>query len=95
VAPLLLVIWMQPVMAQEAETPEEDAGVDTSVRWNTDPGDLYNGRLAYGDADVTSWNGRYIYGPTVGIVQLPANIPMLPGDMGNSTMRTPYSGWRL
>ena len=34
---------------------------------------------------MTSWNGRVIYGPTVGIIQLPANIPMLPGDMGNPT----------
>jgi len=34
---------------------------------------------------VTGWNGRYVYGPTVGILQLPANIPMLPGDMGNPT----------
>jgi hypothetical protein len=66
---------------------EEGASMapDTSVRWSTDPGDLYNGRLGYGDGDVTGWNGRYIYGPTVGIVQLPANIPMLPGDMGNPT----------
>ena len=39
----------------------------------------------YGDEDVTGWNGRLVYGPTIGILQLPANIPMIPGDMGNAT----------
>ena len=67
------------VAAPEPESP------DTSVRWKTKPGDLYNERLGYSDKDVTGWKGRYIYGPTVGILQLPANIPMLPGDMGNPT----------
>ena len=59
--------------------------IDTSVVWDTKPGDLYNENRGYTDRDVTGWNGRYIYGPTVGIIQLPANIPMLPGDMGNPT----------
>ena len=58
---------------------------DTSARWNTPPGDLYNEQPGYGDEDVTGWAGRLVYGPTVGILQLPANIPMLPGDMGNPT----------
>ncbi len=59
--------------------------VDTSARWKTRPGDLYNEKRGYGDEDVTGYKGRYVYGPTVGVVQLPANIPMLPGDMGNPT----------
>jgi len=59
--------------------------IDTSVVWDTKHGDLYNENRGYTDKDVTGWNGRYIYGPTVGIIQLPANIPMLPGDMGNPT----------
>ena len=73
------------VAAQESAPPPVDDEIDTSVRWNTKPGGLYNERLGYGDEDVTSWNGRMIHGPTVGIIQLPANIPMLPGDMGNPT----------
>jgi len=67
------------VAAPEPESP------DTSVRWKTKRGDLYNEKPGYGDEDVTGWKGRYVYGPTVGILQLPANIPMLPGDMGNPT----------
>ena len=68
-----------------AVAPPEPESPDTSVRWATKPGDLYNEKLGYGDEDVTGWNGRYVYGPTVGILQLAANIPMLPGDVGNPT----------
>ena len=69
--------------AEVAERSPESP--DTSVRWNTEPGDLYNEKRGYGDEDVTGYKGRMIYGPTVGILQLPANIPMMPGDMGNPT----------
>ena len=71
--------------ASAAVAPPEPESPDTSVRWNTEHGDLYNEKLGYGDRDVTGWKGRYVYGPTVGILQLPANIPMLPGDVGNPT----------
>ena len=67
------------VSSPEPESP------DTSVRWKAERGGLYNEQRGYGDEDVTGWNGRMIYGPTVGIVQLPANIPMMPGDVGNPT----------
>jgi len=72
-------------VADAAVAPPEPESPDTSVRWKTPPGDLYNEKLGYGDEDVTGYQGRYVYGPTVGILQLPANIPMLPGDMGNPT----------
>jgi hypothetical protein len=68
-----------------AVAPPEPDSPDTSVRWKTKPGDLYNEKSGYGDEDVTGYKGRYIYGPTVGILQLPSNIPMMPGDMGNPT----------
>jgi len=71
--------------ADAAVSPPEPESPDTSVRWNTKPGDLYNEQRGYGDKDVTGYKGRYIYGATVGILQLPANIPMLPGDLGNPT----------
>jgi hypothetical protein len=72
-------------VANAAVAPPEPESPDTSVRWNTERGDLYNEQRGYGDKDVTGYKGRYVYGPTVGILQLPANIPMLPGDMGNPT----------
>ena len=71
--------------AQAAVAPPEPEAPDTSVRFNTPPGDLVYEKTGYGDRDVTGWKGRYRYGATVGIVQLPANIPMMPGDMGNPT----------
>jgi len=71
--------------ASAAVAPPEPESPDTSVRWKTEPGDLYNEQRGYSDRDVTGWKGRYVYGPTVGILQLPANIPMLPGDVGNPT----------
>ena len=71
--------------ANAAVSPPDPESPDTSVRWNTKPGDLYNEQRGYGDKDVTGYKGRYIYGATVGILQLPANIPMLPGDVGNPT----------
>ena len=70
---------MADVAPKSAESP------DTSVRWKAPRGDLYNETRGYGDEDVTGYEGRSIYGPTVGILQLPANIPMMPGDMGNPT----------
>jgi len=71
--------------ANAAVAPPEPESPDTSVRWKTPHGDLYNEQRGYSDRDVTGWKGRYIYGATVGILQLPANIPMLPGDVGNPT----------
>ncbi len=71
--------------ANAAVSPPEPDSPDTSPRWNTKPGDLYNEGRGNGKREVTGWKGRYVYGPTVGILQLPANIPMLPGDMGNPT----------
>ena len=62
--------------------------VDPSVRWHDENGETgphFNDELGYGDDDVTGWQGRLVYGATVGIVQIPARIPMLPGDMGNAS----------
>ena len=71
--------------ANAAVSPPEPESPDTSTRWKTKPGDVYNEQRGYSDKDVTGYAGRYRYGATVGILQLPANIPMLPGDMGNPT----------
>ena len=59
--------------------------VDPAERWRIRQGDLFYEKAGFTERDVTGWKGRSVYGVTVGIVQLPANIPMLPGDMGNPT----------
>jgi len=76
---------LAPSVANAAVAPPEPDSPDTSVRWNTKPGDRHIEKSSYGDREVTGYKGRYVYGPTVGVLQLPANIPMLPGDMGNPT----------
>jgi Asp/Glu/hydantoin racemase len=47
--------------------------------------DLYTEQSGYNDADVTSWDGRNIFGVTIGLVQMHVNLPMIPGNMGNAT----------
>jgi hypothetical protein len=59
--------------------------VDPAERFRIRQGDLYYEKDGFTDRDVTGWKGRYQYGITVGIIQLPANIPMIPGDVGNAT----------
>ena len=71
--------------ASAAVAPPEPESPDTSNRWKTKKDDLYNEKTGYSDQDVHGYKGRYVYGATVGILQLPANIPMLPGDVGNPT----------
>lgn len=74
-----------PSSASAAVSPAPLESPDTDVRWDTPKGDLYNEKVGYGDGDVHGYKGRFVYGATVGILQLEANIPMLPGDMGNPT----------
>ncbi len=59
--------------------------VDPAERFRIRQGDLFYEKHGFTERDVTGWKGRYQYGVTVGIIQLPANIPMLPGDMGNAS----------
>jgi hypothetical protein len=47
--------------------------------------DLYIEQSGYNDANVTGWDGRNVYGVAIGLVQLHANLPMMPGNMGNAT----------
>ena len=47
--------------------------------------DLYTEQSGFNDADLTWWDGRNIAGVTIGLIQFRANLPMLPGNMGNAT----------
>ena len=59
--------------------------VDPAERFRIRQGDLYYEKTGFTDRDVTGWKGRAQYGITIGVIQLPANIPMLPGDIGNAS----------
>jgi aspartate/glutamate racemase len=69
-------------LAQDMVIPTPD--------WKTlSPGDsdsdMYAEQGGYNSADVTSWDGRNVFGITIGLVQMRVNLPMIPGNMGNAT----------
>ncbi len=75
------------VFAQDAK-PGKFATPD----WKTlKPGakdtDLYTEESGFDhdNSDVTWWPGRNIGGVTIGLVQVRADLPMMPGNMGNAT----------
>jgi aspartate/glutamate racemase len=47
--------------------------------------DLFTEQTGYNDADVTGWDGRNVYGVTIGLVQMHVNLAMIPGNMSNAT----------
>jgi hypothetical protein len=47
--------------------------------------DLYTEQSGFNEDDLTWWDGRNIAGVTIGLIQFRANLPMLPGNMGNAT----------
>ena len=55
-------------------------------RSNTeDAYEMYTESQYWGDDDVTWWEGRRVGGIAIGVIQLSANIPMIPGNMGNAS----------
>ena len=58
--------------------------------WKTlEPGkqdsDIYTEQSGYNDAQVTGWDGRNVFGVTIGLVQMHVNLAMIPGNMSNGT----------
>jgi len=47
--------------------------------------EMYTHSEYWGEGDVTWWEGRRVGGIAIGVIQLSANIPMIPGNMGNSS----------
>ena len=52
------LLGVSSVAAAQQGSANKAEEIDTSVRWNTEPGDLYNEKRGYGDEDVTGWKGR-------------------------------------
>ncbi len=76
------------VGAEDAEKPGKYATPD----WKTNkPGvkdtDLYTEESGFDhdNSDLTWWPGRNVSGMTIGLIQFRANLPMMPGNMGNAT----------
>jgi len=73
-----------------ADTATAQDIVITTPDWKTlKPGahdsDLFTEQSAYNDAVVTGWDGRNVFGVTIGLVQMHVNLAMLPGNMSNAT----------
>jgi Asp/Glu/hydantoin racemase len=47
--------------------------------------EMYTESRYWSDDDVTWWEGRRVGGIPIGVIQLSANIPMIPGNMGNAS----------
>ena len=76
--------------ADKAFAQDEEPGKFSTPDWRTlEPGahdsDLYAEETGFNDEDLTWWGGRNIAGVTIGLVQFRANLPMMPGNMGNAT----------
>ncbi len=82
-----LLTGVDKVNAQDAKP-----GKFSTPDWKTlKPGkkdtDLYTEESGFDEKnpDITWWSGRNIGGVTIGLVQVRANLPMMPGNMGNAS----------
>ena len=51
----------------------------------TPDSDIYVEQSGCNDAVVTGWDGRNVFGVSIGLVQMHVNLAMIPGNMGNAT----------
>ena len=47
--------------------------------------DLYVEQSGHNDANAKGWDGRNVFGVTIGLVQMHVNLAMIPGNMSNGT----------
>ena len=78
------------VLAATSNASAQTPATVPTIDWKTvQPGDrandLYAPQTGFNDTDVTWWPGRNFSGVTIGLLQFQANLPMIPGNMGNAT----------
>jgi aspartate/glutamate racemase len=80
------------LVSSGASAAEEDLSRFRTPDWKTlTPGvkdtDMYTEETGFDEnnPDMTWWTGRNIGGVTIGLIQVRANLPMMPGNMGNAT----------
>jgi aspartate/glutamate racemase len=76
----------------KAAAQDAEPGKFSTPDWKTlKPGakdsDMYTEETGFDEnnPDMTWWPGRNISGVTIGLVQVRADLPMMPGNMGNAT----------
>ncbi len=57
----------------------------TLSRGDMHSSDIFTEQSGHNDANVTGWDGRNVFGVTIGLVQMHVNLAMIPGNMGNAT----------
>ena len=62
------------------ETPKYKGRSDVD-----DAYEMYTHSRYWSEDDVVWWEGRRVGGIAIGVIQLSANIPMIPGNMGNAS----------
>ena len=72
------------------EKPTDDDPWLPTPDWETlrpapSDSDLFTEQTGHNDANVTGWDGRNVFGVTIGLVQMHVNLAMIPGNMGNAT----------
>jgi hypothetical protein len=70
------------VTAQDLVIPMPDW---KTFKPGTQDSDIYTEQSGYNDAEVTGWDGRNVFGVTIGLVQMHVNLAMIPGNMSNAT----------
>jgi aspartate/glutamate racemase len=86
------VLGAGATLVSSAASAAEEPGRYGTPDWKTlKPGakdsDMYTEETGFdeNDPDMTWWPGRNIAGVTIGLVQVRADLPMMPGNMGNAT----------
>ena len=76
----------------KAAAQDAEPGKFSTPDWKTlKPGakdsDMYTEETGFDEnnSDVTWWPGRNVSGVTIGLCQMRANLPMMPGNMGNAS----------
>jgi aspartate/glutamate racemase len=69
-------------MTNEFKLPTPDW---KTLKPGTPDSDLYTEQSGCNDAVVTGWDGRNVFGVTIGLVQMHVNLAMIPGNMSNAT----------
>jgi hypothetical protein len=70
---------------EETEAPKLNTPDWKTLTPGKPDSDLYTVESGYRDTDLTWWDGRNVAGIAIGLVQFRANLPMLPGNMGNAS----------
>jgi hypothetical protein len=72
-------------MKAESKVPRLNTPDWKTLKPGVPDSDLYTEQSGFNEDDLTWWDGRNVAGVTIGLIQFRANLPMMPGNMGNAT----------